>query len=90
MEERVSYSEMRSWLLDSCYRYSKGKLMRHQNWKICESEIGYAYDGLSDAFDTPIENLMLEVLSIFLEGAGIQKQKNIIAQKSLQFLKTQI
>ncbi|MGI4848928.1 MAG: hypothetical protein ACRYGK_12430 [Janthinobacterium lividum] len=68
MEERVRYQEMRSWLLNCYYNYCRSKLIGQRDWVAEESETAYAYDQFSNAFDSPLENLMLEVLSLILDG----------------------
>lgn len=66
MEGRVTYYEIRSWFLESYYNYCRVKLSHQSPWIEGESEAGYAYSELENAFELPVEKLMLEVLTLIL------------------------
>lgn len=69
MEERATYTQIRSWLSNCQYEYCRSKVFGKRSWEENENEIGFAYDEYSNAFDRNIEKLMLEVLTlIFLAG----------------------
>lgn len=74
MEDRIKYSEIRVWLLECYYKYCKVKIGHKSPWIEGESEVGYAYGELENSFDTPIEKLMLEVLTLVL-SAGRASEK---------------
>lgn len=74
MDERVTYSEMRTWFLGCYYHYCRAKLGHNSLWLDGESEAGYAYTELESSFDTPIENLMLEVITLVLGGGRLSMQ----------------
>ncbi len=73
-DERRTYKLIRWWLLDCYYTYCRTKLhsrnlgKEESGWSISEHEIGYAYEQCEDAFDRPVEKLMLEVLALILNG----------------------
>ncbi|MBJ7310541.1 hypothetical protein ACFOLJ_26430 [Rugamonas sp. CCM 8940] len=73
MLERVTYSEIRAWLLECYYGYCQMKLFHGHKWDEGEHELGYAYEQYCDAFLMPIENLMLEVLSLVLASKRLPK-----------------
>ncbi|MDW3716533.1 MULTISPECIES: Imm2 family immunity protein [unclassified Pseudomonas] len=77
MEDRVSYGEIRAMFLSCYYNYCKLKLKSSSAWVEGESEAGYAYGELENAFDMPVENLMLEVLALVMQAgrASLQTQK---------------
>ena len=68
MEERVPYAEMRSWLLECYYTFSRQMTDSKGGWAPHLHEIAYAYNEFDGAFDHPIERLMLEVLTLVLIG----------------------
>lgn len=74
MEDRVTYGEMRAWFLGSYYSYCKVKLSHQSSWAEGESEVSYAYGELENAFELPIEKLMLEVIALIL-SAGRSPRK---------------
>jgi hypothetical protein len=73
-------------------------LWRRQGWEANEYEGAYAYDQYDDAFQTPIESLMLEVLTtIMIAGRHEQAQtyhkdriEKILCENSLEELKKQM
>lgn len=69
MDERLSYGEIRILYLSCYYHFCRFKLKSNSAWIGDESEAGYAYGELDNAFDKPIENLMLEVLALVM-GVG--------------------
>lgn len=71
MEGRVTYSEIRSWFLDSYYNYCRAKLSHKSPWVEGESEVGYAYGELENSFESPVEKLMLEVLALVLAAGRL-------------------
>jgi hypothetical protein len=72
MEERVTYTEMRSWLLECYYTYCQGKFIaKKRSWSAGELEINWAYEEFYDSFELPIERLMLEVLTLILIGGRL-------------------
>jgi hypothetical protein len=74
MGDRVTYYEMRSWLLDCYYDYCRSKVRHGRGWVDGEYEFAYAYDEFRTSFSSVIESLMLEVLTLVLaagRGVGI-------------------
>lgn len=73
-DERAPYRLIRWWLLDCYYTYCRSKVHTKNlgkgggNWSPHEHEIGYAYEQNEDAFQQPIERLMLEVLTLVLNA----------------------
>lgn len=71
-DERAPYRLIRWWLLDCYYTYCRSKLHAKRLdkggdlWLPLEYEIGYAYEQNEDAYGLPIEQLMLEVLTLVL------------------------
>lgn len=82
--ERISYDEIRDSFLRYYYIYCRNKLdsfnRRGEGWAERESEIGYAYYQFENAYDLPIENLMLNVLTLVLMATRGPEQ----AEKSLR------
>ncbi|MEE4815643.1 Imm2 family immunity protein [Pseudomonas alliivorans] len=68
MEDRVTYGKIRAWFLGSYYSYCKVKLSHQSSWTEGESEVGYAYGEFENAFELPIEKLMLEVIALILSA----------------------
>lgn len=71
--ERLPYKAMRWWLLDCYYTYCRSKLHSKNlgmgsTWLLHEHELGYAYEQYELSFHTPLEQLMLEVLTLILNG----------------------
>ncbi|AVX36789.1 hypothetical protein ACSMDF_17170 [Yersinia enterocolitica] len=71
--ERILYQEIRSSFLE-CYYYCCRNILDNvgrggDGWAEGEHEIGYAYYQFENAYELPIENLMLNVLNLIL-GAG--------------------
>ena len=86
MEERVTYQEIKSWILESLYDDCRSRGYGHQ-WTYSQilSAIndGYCYRGESykpplseglGGFDSVIEYLMLEVICLILSGGWDTKQ----------------
>lgn len=73
MEEITTYRELREYFLSRYYGYCRTKLNHKSRWSEGESEVGYAYSEFDNSFDTPVEKLMLEVLSLILD-AGRAKE----------------
>ncbi|MBS4429587.1 hypothetical protein E2566_00310 [Pectobacterium punjabense] len=74
-EERLNYNKIRRSFLEDYYLCCRHKLHTFNQlgelWEYGDSEIGHAYYQSEDAYDFPIENLMLEVLSlIMIAGRG--------------------
>lgn len=72
-DERAPYRLIRWWLLDCYYTYCRSKLHTRSHgkggaWSPNEHELGYAYEQFEDAFEEPIEQLMLEVLALVLNA----------------------
>lgn len=69
-EERVSYGEIREWFLGHYYTVCRRKLNNFKRdgktWGENESETGYSYYEFENAYDLPIEILMLEVFVLIL------------------------
>jgi hypothetical protein len=69
---RLPYKAMRSWLLDCYYTYCRSKIKAKirwgKGWLPNEHEIHWAYEQYELSFHTPIEQLMLEVLTLILNG----------------------
>ena len=72
--ERRTYKLIRWWLLDCYYSYCRTKLhlrnlgTKEWEWSVSEHEVGYAYEQCEYCFDRPIEQLMLEVLTLILNA----------------------
>lgn len=74
----MKYNEIRDSFLECYYLYCRQKIhsfnMTGNLWLANESEMGYAYEQSESAYDSAIENLMLEVLSlIMIAGRGPKK-----------------
>jgi hypothetical protein len=72
-DERAPYRLIRWWLLDCYYTYCRHKLHARNfenddGWAIDEHELGYAYEQCMDSYGLPIEQLMLEVLTMILNA----------------------
>ncbi|QJW54285.1 hypothetical protein HL670_01153 [Serratia plymuthica] len=71
-EERASYIEIRHDFLDSYYTCCKHKLhifnLTGDLWGEGESEVGYASYQWENAYDLPVENLMLEVIILIMRA----------------------
>lgn len=69
---RLPYGAMRSWLLDCYYTYCRSKIKAEnrwgKGWLPNEHEIHWAYEQYEASFKTGIEQLMLEVLTLILNG----------------------
>ena len=78
--ERVPYRLIRWWVLDCYYSYCRHKLHSKNlekesgYWSTNESEIGYAHEQCENIFRLPIEELMLEVLTLILRAGRGPKQ----------------
>jgi hypothetical protein len=68
--ERIDYQEIKSSFLESCYNCCRHKLKDinrgGSGWAEGEHEIGYAYYQFENAYELPIEKLMLEVVTLIL------------------------
>ena len=94
-----SYDEVKSIFFNACYSYcrnknlvSKGKII---TWSDYESEHGFAYDALTDSFGSPVEDLMLEVITLVADAGRAPEQtekyhKNIISNMLLQHSLTEL
>ncbi|CFR07691.1 Uncharacterised protein [Yersinia frederiksenii] len=103
---RIGYQEIRMSLLELYYIYCQQKFgsigsnsSDMDTWLKDESEIGYAYEEFCESYDLPIENIMLEVLSLILRaGRGPEKAEQyhynriaeILSKHSLDDLMTDI
>lgn len=98
-EERVSYNDIKDSFLRCYYTLCKSKIddmnRGRDGWDNDESERGYAYYQYENAYDLPIENLMLEVFTlIMMAGRGpahVEKNfrrsiKEILSKNSLDEL----
>lgn len=79
--ERIDYKEIKSSFLDGCYTYCQHKInninLHGSIWTNNESEQAYAYELFDNAYDLPIENLMLEVVTLVLmAGRGPEQAEN--------------
>lgn len=68
---RVNYKTLKQWFFDDAYlwcqrKFESGKITK---WNKDFSEWGGALDSFDGNFDLPIENLMLSVIYIILNGA---------------------
>jgi len=68
MDERMTYETIREWIFNCYYSYCRTKLHDRSAWVENESELGYAYDQLENAFDLPIERLMFAVSLLILDA----------------------
>jgi uncharacterized Fe-S cluster-containing MiaB family protein len=66
MQERLTYQEIRSWVLGCFYQFYRGKVISHGNWVQDELEISFAYEQYYNSFELPLEQLMLEVLAMIM------------------------
>ncbi|KAA3667045.1 immunity protein Imm2 [Pectobacterium carotovorum] len=76
--ERIDYKEIKESFLIKYYDCCRNMIFVKNKGKEIENiyfqEIGYAYDQAEGSYDFPIENLMLEVLSlIMIAGRGPEK-----------------
>ncbi|GJI97218.1 hypothetical protein RugamoR57_39360 [Duganella caerulea] len=85
MRDRITYYEIRTWLLDCYYVYCREKMFSGSQWEEGEHELGYAYDQYSDAFHLPIEKIMLEVLVLVLASGRLTKSALYHYQKISEF-----
>lgn len=73
--QRTNYEGIRDLLLSGCYAYCRHKIKSKKRWLSSdqEHEVSFAYEQLDNAFDLPIERLMLEVAVLILDaGRGNQ------------------
>jgi hypothetical protein len=70
--EYTPYLEVRRNLLDCYYQYCRIKVSEGKAWREDEYEIGFAYDQYFNAYDSPIEKLMLEILTLILVGGRLE------------------
>lgn len=90
---RVTYKMIRWGLLDCYYIYCRGKIHSKNcnnrgDWVDGELEIGYAYEQDEGAYRLPIENLMLEVVTlILLGGRGSTQTEKYHRNKITEILK---
>jgi hypothetical protein len=75
--ERVPYRLIRWWFLGGVYRYCQHAYRENYGWhRHWADEYSGAYEQYKDAFDRPIEKLMLEVLLLILvTGRNAQYEK---------------
>ena len=77
MEDRITYYELKAEFLDCFYSCCRSKLDTYkktgEKWGYSGEEIAYAYYQYENAFERPIENLMLNVLTLILKaGRGLK------------------
>jgi hypothetical protein len=73
MKERIIYSEIKAWLLDSFFMSCRDRGGDKDGWTH-ESIVADIYDGYTSSFDHPIEYLMLEVVALVLVGGWYPAQ----------------
>lgn len=68
--ERIDYNKIKQSFLNNYYHCCRNLIFVKNTGRSVENisfqEIGYAYDQAEGSYDFPIENLMLEVLSLVL------------------------
>lgn len=74
-EERAPYRLIRWWLLDCYYSYCRGQLHYKNHGKNWDSEpiihqLPYAYEQCEHMYHIPIEQLMIEVLTLTMWGGS--------------------
>ena len=71
-EQRTPYRLVRWWLLDCYYTYCRSKIRNTKTWGKGwlpnEHEIHWAYEQCEFLYQYPIEQLMLEVLTLILNA----------------------
>jgi hypothetical protein len=95
MYERFSYKDIREMFLENYYLNCRSVLWSKREWHPEEAEFAYAYDGFDGAFQHPLENLMLEVLTVIMiagrheqpEKFHREKIKKILEMNNLEELK---
>ncbi|MEQ4454279.1 hypothetical protein ABNT06_23110 [Kosakonia sacchari] len=92
--ERVTYQEIKLSFLDSCYSYCRHKLKGIKRggagWAEGEHEIGYAYEQFENAYDLPIEKLMLEVVALIFWGGRCPAHSYVLHKKSIDRILSEI
>ncbi|MGQ8708491.1 Imm2 family immunity protein [Serratia sp. TSA_198.1] len=76
--EIMTYDEIKNSFGGACYSYCQNKTMvarKHgMGWGENESEQAFAYEALENSFSSPVEGLMLEVITlIMMAGRGTQQ-----------------
>lgn len=68
--QRTHYEGIRDLVLSGYYAYCRQKVKSKQRWlpPDQEHEVSFAYAQLDNAFDLPIERLMLEVVVLILDA----------------------
>jgi len=68
--QRTDYENIRYLVLSGYYAYCRQKIKSKQHWlpPDQEHEVSFAYEQLDNAFDLPIERLMLEVVVLILDA----------------------
>ncbi|MEI7144848.1 Imm2 family immunity protein [Pectobacterium brasiliense] len=73
-----SYDEIKNIFFNACYSYCQNKsLVSKENgkkWSENESEHAFAYDALEGSFNSPTEDLMLEVITL-ISDAGRETEQ---------------
>lgn len=72
-EDRVTYSEIKRWVLDSYYMSCRDRGARKSGWTH-ELIVSDVYDSYADSFSLPVEQLMLEVVALVLVGGWYENQ----------------
>lgn len=73
MQNRIVYSEIKMWLLESFFISCRDRRGNKDGWTH-ESIVADTYDGYTSSFDYPIEYLMLEVVALILVGGWYPAQ----------------
>jgi hypothetical protein len=87
-DHRMPYRLILWRLLENYHTYCRHKIYTitteaakgPKYWECNENELGYAYEQLEFSFFTPIENLMLEVADLILDGG-----RNFQSEKFMEF-----
>ncbi|RED43084.1 hypothetical protein [Aestuariispira insulae] len=66
--DRATLEEIKTDFLDSYFYYCWHKIETGADWSDREQEYGYAYEKRKDAYDLPVEQLMLEVIMLILKA----------------------
>ena len=67
---RTNYDDIRDLVFSCYFTYCKQKIRSKQRWlpPDQEHEVSFAYEQLDNAFDLPIERLMLELVVLILDA----------------------
>lgn len=78
--ERVTYDTLKQWFFNDAYLWCQRKFKdgKIKKWHSDFDEWGEALDSFDNSFDTPIENLMLNVIYIITNAGRHNVSHNIV------------